>query len=54
MECGCQDLQSSTEMAKVARTVQHRNVHVVGAVADVLDSQARHLLLPKEGNSYLL
>lgn len=47
MEFGCQDLHSSTEMGKVARTVPHRNACVVGAAADVLDSQGKHLLLPR-------
>lgn len=32
MEFGCQDLQSGTEVAKMASTVPHRNACVVGAV----------------------
>lgn len=53
MTFGCQDLQSGAEMDKGARTVPHRNAHVVMAVADVCDNQGRHLLLPKESYSYL-
>lgn len=54
MEFECQDLQNWTELAKVARIVPHVHACEVGAVTDVLDSQWGHLLLPEEGNSYLM
>lgn len=54
MEFECQNLLSWTELAKVARLAPHTHACEVAAVTDALDSHWRHLLLPEEGNSYLL